>query len=160
VKIPKTRTEELERVARRLIWWKSPVEALRDTQRFLAQVMTYERDPRYGYLMRPRQMVSTYGDPIEINALGLRGPPLLEPKPEGVVRVLFLGDSITYGGGRIHEGELFCRRIENAARDDGFRLEPRPRNLLPDQGDDADLGGLRAAADLIAHAHPDDVRHG
>jgi lysophospholipase L1-like esterase len=89
----------------------------------VGQVMTYERDPRYGYLMRPRQMVSTYGDPIEINALGLRGPPLLEPKPDGVVRVLFLGDSITYGGGRIHEGELFCRRIENAARDDGFRLE-------------------------------------
>jgi hypothetical protein len=38
-------------------------------------VMTYAPDPRFGYLMRPSQVVSTYGDPIEINALGLRGPP-------------------------------------------------------------------------------------
>lgn len=89
----------------------------------VAQVMTYAPDPAYGYLMKPGQRVSTYGDPIEINALGLRGPPVLEPKREGVVRILFLGDSITYGGGRIDEGDLFCRQIETFARSDGFRVE-------------------------------------
>ena len=41
MKIPKTQAEDLEQIARRLFWWKSPVEALRDKQRFLAQVMTY-----------------------------------------------------------------------------------------------------------------------
>lgn len=35
------KTEELEQVARRLFWWKSPEEAVQDRQRFLAQVMTY-----------------------------------------------------------------------------------------------------------------------
>lgn len=30
----------LEDVAQRLCWWKGPEEALRDTKRFLAQVMT------------------------------------------------------------------------------------------------------------------------
>jgi hypothetical protein len=32
---------DLENVAKRLIWWKSPVEALEYPVRFLAQVMTY-----------------------------------------------------------------------------------------------------------------------
>lgn len=32
---------DLERVASRLFWWKSPAEALADPIRFLAQVMTY-----------------------------------------------------------------------------------------------------------------------
>ncbi|MEA2559148.1 MAG: hypothetical protein QOH06_652 [Acidobacteriota bacterium] len=32
---------DLERVAKRLFWWKTPAEALADRKRFLAQVMTY-----------------------------------------------------------------------------------------------------------------------
>jgi hypothetical protein len=32
---------DLERVAERLFWWKSPAEALADEPRFLAQVMVY-----------------------------------------------------------------------------------------------------------------------
>jgi hypothetical protein len=89
----------------------------------LGEVMTYRADSRFGYLMRPSQRVSTYGDVVEINSLGLRGPELLDPKPRGVLRVLFLGDSITYGGGRIPERDLFCHLVEALAAKDGFRLE-------------------------------------
>jgi lysophospholipase L1-like esterase len=89
----------------------------------LGEVMTYRADSRFGYLMRPSQRVSTYGDVIEINSLGLRGPELADPKPPGVIRILFLGDSITYGGGRIPERDLFCRRIEALAANDGLRVE-------------------------------------
>ena len=32
---------DLEQVASRLFWWKTPAEALADPDRFLAQVMTY-----------------------------------------------------------------------------------------------------------------------
>jgi hypothetical protein len=32
---------DLETVAQRLFWWKPPAEALADSNRFLAQVMTY-----------------------------------------------------------------------------------------------------------------------
>jgi hypothetical protein len=32
---------DLEQVASRLFWWKKPAEALADSNRFLAQVMTY-----------------------------------------------------------------------------------------------------------------------
>ncbi len=31
----------LDDVARRLVWWKPPAEALADSERFLAQVMTF-----------------------------------------------------------------------------------------------------------------------
>ena len=37
--IPMSR--DLELVARRLFWWGTPAEALRDSRCFLAQVMTY-----------------------------------------------------------------------------------------------------------------------
>ena len=87
------------------------------------KVMTFERDPRFGYAMRRSQVVSTYGDPIETNQLGLRGAPLVEPKPRGVVRVLFLGGSIPYGGARIFEGDLFCRLVETLTREGGSRVE-------------------------------------
>lgn len=32
---------DLEQVAKRLFWWKSPAEALADPHRFIAQVMVY-----------------------------------------------------------------------------------------------------------------------
>ena len=32
---------DLERVAKRLFWWKTPEEALSDPRRFVAQVMVY-----------------------------------------------------------------------------------------------------------------------
>ncbi|MFI5317338.1 MAG: hypothetical protein ACHQ6T_16685 [Myxococcota bacterium] len=89
----------------------------------LGEVMTYRADPRFGYLMRPSQRISTYGSQVEINALGLRGPEPLDPKPADVRRLLFLGDSITYGGGHIAEAELFCRQIESLAARDGLRVE-------------------------------------
>jgi lysophospholipase L1-like esterase len=89
----------------------------------VGQVMTYQADPRYGYLMRPSQRVSTWGEVIEINSLGLRGPELQDPKPPGALRLLFAGDSVTYGGGYIPEPQLFVRVVESLAAQDGLRVE-------------------------------------
>jgi lysophospholipase L1-like esterase len=89
----------------------------------LGEIMTYRADPRFGYLMEPGRTVTTWGVPVHINSLGLRGPELLDPKPADVIRVMFLGDSITYGGGRIPEDELFLRRVESLAKQKGFRVE-------------------------------------
>lgn len=89
----------------------------------IGQVMTYRADERFGYLMKPSQRISTYGSPVEINSLGLRGPELLDPKPADGLRVMFLGDSITYGGGRVTEAGLFCRVVESLAAKDGLRVE-------------------------------------
>jgi hypothetical protein len=89
----------------------------------VGQVMTYEASASCGYLMRPSQQVSTYGNVISISSLGLRGPELKEPKPPNSLRVLFAGDSVTYGGGQVAEPDLFVRRIETLAAAEGLRVE-------------------------------------
>ncbi len=88
-----------------------------------AQAMEFRSNPNWGYLMRPSQQVSSYGHAIQINSLGLRGPDVTPIKPSRTIRILFVGDSVTYGGGRIREEELFCRVVERLARSDGLPVE-------------------------------------
>jgi hypothetical protein len=87
-------------------------------------LVEFESNDDWGLLMRPRQKVWMYGVPVEINSMGLRGPELQNPKAKGDKRVVFIGDSITYGGGRIGEEQLFCRIVESRARAEGIRIEP------------------------------------
>lgn len=63
----------------------------------------YQPIPDYGYKVRPN-LTFEYANPyhgyrgtVHTNALGLRGAPVAVPKPRGVFRILFLGDSITAG---------------------------------------------------------------
>jgi hypothetical protein len=60
--------------------------------------------------MRPNQSTSAWGDRFRINNAGLRGTDIALPKPQGVFRLVFLGESITYGGGHIPEHDLFVNR--------------------------------------------------
>ena len=86
-------------------------------------VVLFVPNKDWGFLMKPSQVVYTYGQPVAINSLGLRGPELLQPKSSNSKRIVFIGDSVTYGGGRISEEQLFCRIIESRARDEGFNVE-------------------------------------
>ena len=63
------------------------------------------------YLMRPG---ASYG-PFRINALGLRGPELADPKDPGTIRIAVLGDSMTFGD-ELAEQETVGARIADAAR--------------------------------------------
>lgn len=74
----------------------------------------FTADPHYGYLMRPDQSVSTRGHRFRINTAGFRGPDFVWSKPDGVVRLLFLGDSITYGGGSIPDEALFVNQVASS----------------------------------------------
>ncbi len=58
---------------------------------------------------------------IRTNSLGYRNPEIGEKK-EGQERVLFLGDSITFGDW-LHEEETFVRRVEELSLSGGRRLE-------------------------------------
>jgi hypothetical protein len=87
------------------------------------QMVEFEANESYGFLMRPSQTVYTYGHPVRINSMGLRGPEIQKPKAAGTTRIVFLGDSVTYGGGRIAESQLFCRIIEARGHELGLKIE-------------------------------------
>jgi lysophospholipase L1-like esterase len=65
-------------------------------------LMFMRAHPTRGWAMVPGQTHYTYTHEVRLNALGLRGPEL-GPKEPGERRVLFLGDSLTYGQGVAEE---------------------------------------------------------
>jgi hypothetical protein len=74
-------------------------------------VLFYE-NPVYGYRMKPNQETWRFGGAhFKINNLGLRASEDWDPSPKG--KILFLGDSVTYGGNHISNADLFS---EHAVR--------------------------------------------
>ncbi len=72
--------------------------------------------PGIGYTLRPWQRLSAWDDTFTANALGYRtGPP---PKAAGTFRVVFVGDSWTFGMG-IKEQESFPRQVQALAQELG-----------------------------------------
>ena len=61
-------------------------------------ILMMRANPVRGWEMVPQMLHYTYQHPVQVNALGLRGPEL-EAKRPGEVRVLALGDSLVYGQG-------------------------------------------------------------
>ncbi|MEQ1893316.1 MAG: hypothetical protein ABL998_12280, partial [Planctomycetota bacterium] len=61
-------------------------------------LMFMRAHPTRGWAMVPGQNHFTYTHEVRVNALGLRGPEVGAKEP-GERRVLFLGDSLTYGQG-------------------------------------------------------------
>jgi len=96
-----------------LVWVVVPLGLFEGALRVLdlGDPPVFRRDPDYGYLMAPNQSVSTRGYRFRINATGFRGRDLAVPKPDGLVRVAFVGESITYGGGSVREEDLFVDRV-------------------------------------------------
>ena len=69
-------------------------------------------EPRIGYTLRPGAEVTAYQDTFTSNQLGYRtGAP---DKPPGTFRIVFAGDSWTYGMG-VREAESFPRVLEGLA---------------------------------------------
>jgi lysophospholipase L1-like esterase len=73
----------------------------------------FQRDPELGWRLRPGVRGRWAGVEVEINAKGVRGPELPYEKPAGVRRVVWLGDSVTFGF-----------RIEGFEKTFPFRVEP------------------------------------
>ena len=57
----------------------------------------FVRDDVLGWRLRPNSNDIWGGVRVKINGKGLRGPELAYSKPPDVLRILYLGDSVTFG---------------------------------------------------------------
>lgn len=71
-------------------------------------------EPAIGYTLRPEQETHAWGDTFTPNELGYRTGPVA--KPDGVFRVVFIGDSWVFGMG-VSEAQAFPKQFEKAARE-------------------------------------------
>lgn len=77
----------------------------------LGDPMVYEHNPAYGYAPRPNQQKERLrGSMITVNESGLRSRESWTAA-EGQTRVLFLGDSVTWGGTYIDDGQTFSALV-------------------------------------------------
>ena len=75
-------------------------------------------DPRILFEPRPNFNGFSEGVPVRTNSRGLRERELPPQKPAGVRRVVFLGDSVTFGAG-VRDDEPFPRLLEAAVNGAG-----------------------------------------
>ena len=110
----------------------SPQERKRAVEEELGRVgnvfVPAEFDPRIGYTFEPDAELNAWGTRFRSNSLGYRAPEIA--KPEGVVRVIFVGDSWAFGMGETFEDSLpgqFERLWREAGR--AGRIESWPLAL-------------------------------
>jgi hypothetical protein len=74
----------------------------------LGDPIVYQTHPDYGYRPRPNQLARRFGGAtVQINNLGIRAT---EDWHTPANKVLFIGDSVTYGGSYVSTRDLFALR--------------------------------------------------
>lgn len=91
----------------------------------------YAPDRELGWKLVPDAEDEHGGVRVRINARGLRGPALADAKPPGGLRILWLGDSVTFGYG-VEEVAVFPYRVAALLA---------PRLGRPVESVDAGIGG-------------------
>jgi hypothetical protein len=82
----------------------------------MLEPVIYRADPVFGYEPRPNQSATRLGVPIYINDIGLRDDEDAPVLRRSQTRLLVIGNSVTYGGSRIHQQDLFTEVLERALR--------------------------------------------
>lgn len=72
---------------------------------------------------RPNAHVDLRNGDVRTDSRGLRGPELESPKPEGVRRVVFVGDSVVFGWGVEEEHTFVVRSAEELSERTGTRWQ-------------------------------------
>jgi lysophospholipase L1-like esterase len=88
----------------------------------------YQPDRELGWKLVPGAEDEDGGVRVKINEDGLRGPRVTRPKPGGLLRILWLGDSVTFGYGVERDEDTFPFRVSEAFRDLGYSLDPESVN--------------------------------
>jgi lysophospholipase L1-like esterase len=84
----------------------------------------YVRDSELGWKLKPNAEDLYGGLPVRINGKGLRGPELNYIKHPGVKRILFLGDSVTFGYKLKNYEQTFPHLVESLLKTkSGYSVE-------------------------------------
>ena len=79
----------------------------------LGKPLIYEKSRILGYKIKPNQNIERRGKNININNLGMRS--LNDWKDDSNYKIIFLGDSVTFGGSIVNNSDLFseiiCKKI-------------------------------------------------
>ncbi len=73
--------------------------------------IVYQSDPELRYVLAPNQRGWIDDGFVTTNSLGFRGNEVALPKPAGRLRIVAIGDSLTFGWG-VNDDETFCSRLE------------------------------------------------
>lgn len=77
----------------------------------LGNPILYRADPSYGYFTRPNQRTRRLFARTVINSRGMRCREFAYEKPRGTLRLMFLGDSITYGTTQVDQDDIFAEQV-------------------------------------------------
>jgi len=77
----------------------------------LGNPILYQTDPACGYTLRPSQQTRRLFARTAINSRGMRCREFTSDKPLGALRLMFLGDSITYGTTQIDQDDIFVEQV-------------------------------------------------
>ncbi len=83
----------------------------------------YRPDPVFGYEPQPNQSAVRLGVPIYIDDIGLRDNEDASTLLRSKTRILVIGNSVTYGGSRIHQRDLFTEVLERELRARGIDVK-------------------------------------
>ncbi len=61
------------------------------------------------YTLKPDQHLKRFGSRIDINSMGMRSAEFSPAKDPHTLRILFVGDSLTYGTSRVDQNDLFTQ---------------------------------------------------
>ena len=87
----------------------------------LGRPVLYDNRLAYGFRPLPDQDLRRIGNSrVRVNALGLRGPDVTPTRPAGTTRLLFLGDSVTYGGSYVDDEAVLSSVAAAELRGAGF----------------------------------------
>lgn len=79
----------------------------------------YQPDNELAWKHRPGAKDYLVQLPVVINSRGVRGPEFQIEKESGTKRVLFLGDSVTFGHGIVNDGDTIPAQVERMLNDSG-----------------------------------------
>lgn len=83
----------------------------------------FQRDAEIGYLLAPNQEVYRVGNRVSINGYHQRADALAPMPRPGVARLMFLGDSITFGIAAIDQSNVFSEQVGRELRAHGQNVE-------------------------------------